>query len=178
MAPVAGGRSVRRVLKMQRDAGLVPDPDSVEARFRLGWGLWNQANNDKPTLADTLAWLARRYVISAHEQIAYSKLPEFTFRFPTCNSILRRVAEQAGDASNPVSRNGFGGRSKRQNIHGCRQENISCLQSDRQDHDHERYKRRDNERYRAKRRSERFRLEKSGRLAGSQNCEARADGKS
>jgi len=103
---------------------------------------------------------------------------EFTFRFPTCNSIPRRVAEQAGYASNPVSRNGFGGRSKRQNIHGCRQENISCLQSHRQDHDHERYKRRDNERYRAKRRSERFRLEKSGRLAGSQNCEARADGKS
>lgn len=36
---------------------------------------------DAPTLADTIAWLVRRFVIGAHEQIAYSKLPEFTFRF-------------------------------------------------------------------------------------------------
>ncbi len=28
------------------------DPDSVEARFRLGWALWNAAECDKPTLAD------------------------------------------------------------------------------------------------------------------------------
>jgi hypothetical protein len=35
----------------------------------------------EPTLAQTLVWLTRRFVISAHEQIAYSKLPEFTFRF-------------------------------------------------------------------------------------------------
>ncbi|MCS6777813.1 MAG: AAA family ATPase [Chthonomonadaceae bacterium] len=27
-------------------------PDSVEARFRLGWALWNQAEQEKPTLAD------------------------------------------------------------------------------------------------------------------------------
>ena len=44
---------------------------------------------DKPALADTLAWLARRYVISAHEQIAYSKLPEFTFRFRWEDGRLR-----------------------------------------------------------------------------------------
>jgi hypothetical protein len=36
---------------------------------------------DEPTLAETLAWLTRRLVIWAHEQIAYSKLPDFTFRF-------------------------------------------------------------------------------------------------
>ena len=35
----------------------------------------------EPTLAQTLVWLTRRFVINAHEQIAYSKLPEFTFRF-------------------------------------------------------------------------------------------------
>ena len=35
----------------------------------------------QPTLAQTLGWLTRRFVINAHEQIAYSKLPEFTFRF-------------------------------------------------------------------------------------------------
>lgn len=35
-----------------------------------------------PTVADTLAWLTERYVIDAHERVAYSKLPgEFTFRF-------------------------------------------------------------------------------------------------
>ena len=34
-----------------------------------------------PTLAQTLVWLTKRFVINAHEQIAYSKLPEFTFRF-------------------------------------------------------------------------------------------------
>jgi len=28
------------------------DPDNVEARFRLGWSLWNQADSEKPTLAD------------------------------------------------------------------------------------------------------------------------------
>src|SRR5579862_6358946 len=28
------------------------DPDSTEPRFRLGWSLWNQAEIDKPTLAD------------------------------------------------------------------------------------------------------------------------------
>jgi hypothetical protein len=36
---------------------------------------------DQPTLAQTLVWLTRRFVINAHEQIAYSKLPEDTFRF-------------------------------------------------------------------------------------------------
>lgn len=34
-----------------------------------------------PRVAETVGWLLRRYVISAHERIAYSKLPEFTFRF-------------------------------------------------------------------------------------------------
>jgi hypothetical protein len=35
----------------------------------------------EPTLAQTLVWLTKRFVINAHEQTAYSKLPEFTFRF-------------------------------------------------------------------------------------------------
>lgn len=36
---------------------------------------------DEPNLAETLRWMTRRFVIAAHEQIAYSKLPDFTFRF-------------------------------------------------------------------------------------------------
>jgi hypothetical protein len=44
---------------------------------------------DGPTLAETLAWLTRRLVIWAHEQIAYSKLPDFTFRFRHEGGLLR-----------------------------------------------------------------------------------------
>jgi hypothetical protein len=51
--------------------------------------LFEQHLDGEPTLADTLAWLTRRFVISAHEQIAYSKLPEFTFRFRWEDGRLR-----------------------------------------------------------------------------------------
>jgi hypothetical protein len=43
--------------------------------------LLEQHLTEQPTLADTFGWLTRRLVIAAHEQIAYSKLPDFTFRF-------------------------------------------------------------------------------------------------
>ncbi len=36
---------------------------------------------DAPTVADTFWWLVQRFVIRVHERIAYSKLPEDTFRF-------------------------------------------------------------------------------------------------
>lgn len=36
---------------------------------------------DGPTVADTLWWLVQRFIITVHERIAYSKLPEDTFRF-------------------------------------------------------------------------------------------------
>lgn len=36
---------------------------------------------DSPTVADTLEWLTRVAIIRPHETIAYSKLPDFTFRF-------------------------------------------------------------------------------------------------
>lgn len=42
-----------------------------------------------PSAQDTIGWLLRKYVISAHERIAYSKLPEFTFRFRTEPTGLR-----------------------------------------------------------------------------------------
>jgi len=34
-----------------------------------------------PVLADTLAWLVQNFVIRPHDQIATTKLPDFTFRF-------------------------------------------------------------------------------------------------
>ena len=36
---------------------------------------------DAPTIADTLWWLVHHFVLGVHERIAYSKLPEHTFRF-------------------------------------------------------------------------------------------------
>jgi len=34
-----------------------------------------------PSIAETMWWIIDRYVIRVHERIAYSKLPEDTFRF-------------------------------------------------------------------------------------------------
>lgn len=36
---------------------------------------------DGPAVADTLWWIVQRFVVGVHERIAYSKLPEHTFRF-------------------------------------------------------------------------------------------------
>jgi hypothetical protein len=41
------------------------------------------------TIADTLWWLVERFVLQTHERIAYSKLPEFTFRFRWEEGMLR-----------------------------------------------------------------------------------------
>lgn len=42
-----------------------------------------------PTLGDTLWWLVSRFILPVHERIAYSKLPEFTFRFRWEEGLLR-----------------------------------------------------------------------------------------
>jgi hypothetical protein len=44
---------------------------------------------DAPAVADTLWWLLSRFIIPVHERIAYSKLPEFTFRFRWEDGLLR-----------------------------------------------------------------------------------------
>jgi hypothetical protein len=44
---------------------------------------------EQPAVADTLWWLVSRFVIRVHESIAYSKLPEFTFRFRWEDGLLR-----------------------------------------------------------------------------------------
>jgi hypothetical protein len=41
------------------------------------------------SVADTLWWLVERFVLQTHERIAYSKLPEFTFRFRGEEGLLR-----------------------------------------------------------------------------------------
>ena len=44
---------------------------------------------DNPTLGETLRWIVLRHVVRSHEQIAYSKLPDFTFRFRWESGRLR-----------------------------------------------------------------------------------------
>jgi hypothetical protein len=51
--------------------------------------LVKQQLEHEPSLADLFAWLVRGFVVSAHEQIAYSKLPDFTFRFRWESGRLR-----------------------------------------------------------------------------------------
>jgi len=51
-------------------------PSLAEVLTSLGAHL-----QENPTVADTLWWLVQRFIISVHERIAYSKLPEDTFRF-------------------------------------------------------------------------------------------------
>lgn len=45
------------------------------------WRLWRDHIQAGETLASTLEWIVKSYIIWAHERIADSKLPEFTFRF-------------------------------------------------------------------------------------------------
>jgi len=42
-----------------------------------------------PSAGETLWWLVSRFVMPVHERIAYSKLPEFTFRFRWEEGLLR-----------------------------------------------------------------------------------------
>jgi hypothetical protein len=44
---------------------------------------------DEPTVGDTLVWLVRRFIVAAHDRIASSKLPDFTFRFRIEDGRLR-----------------------------------------------------------------------------------------
>lgn len=45
--------------------------------------------SEAPTLADTVEWAVRRLLIDVHERVAYSKLPNFTFRFRWESGRLR-----------------------------------------------------------------------------------------
>jgi hypothetical protein len=73
----------------------LPNPDDVPTGWRaiasqrsdhqpglLGFGvhLRNWTAN-KPSVSDTIAWMSRQFILVPHETIAYSKLPNFTFRF-------------------------------------------------------------------------------------------------
>ncbi|MAG36471.1 MAG: hypothetical protein CL878_09540 [Dehalococcoidia bacterium] len=55
--------------------------DHQPSLHEFGYGQLPAHLDTNPTLADTMAWLVHRFVRSPHETIAYSKLPNFTFRF-------------------------------------------------------------------------------------------------
>jgi hypothetical protein len=44
---------------------------------------------EQPTLGQTMLWVLQRFMLRPHETIAYSKLPEFTFRFRHEGARLR-----------------------------------------------------------------------------------------
>jgi transitional endoplasmic reticulum ATPase len=71
------------------------DPDSIEARFRLGWSLWNLAEAEKPTLADmALAYGAQ---VLGFEQTARDGKRKFQLYRQTLNDAvhyLRSVLER------------------------------------------------------------------------------------
>ncbi|MFH8483983.1 hypothetical protein [Streptomyces longisporoflavus] len=80
--------------RMERRAG---DGWQQAADIRSGWqpsiaavtAALRSHLADGPTVADTLWWLVSRFVIPVHERIAYSKLPELTFRFRWEDGLLR-----------------------------------------------------------------------------------------
>ncbi|MCX4695887.1 hypothetical protein [Streptomyces sp. NBC_01408] len=53
----------------------------------------------EPVVGETVWWLLRRFVLEVHERIAYSKLPEFTFRFRWEHGLLRFYDLPAGGLS-------------------------------------------------------------------------------
>lgn len=59
-------------------------PSLVDMQHR-----WAAHLATRPTVSDSLWWVVRHHVISVHERIAYSKMPEFTFRFRSEPAGLR-----------------------------------------------------------------------------------------
>lgn len=78
------------VLELHRRAAARADPGWLaSSRVRSVWqpslaevisALTVHLSSDA-TVADTLWWIIHRFIVAVHERIAYSKLPEHTFRF-------------------------------------------------------------------------------------------------
>lgn len=78
------------VLELKRRASGRNDPGWIAtSRVRSAWQpsvaevltSLSAHLEEGPSIADTMWWIIHRYVIRVHERIAYSKLPEDTFRF-------------------------------------------------------------------------------------------------
>ena len=73
------------VQRSERQAGLLRTALTIESLLETD-----------PTLGEVLISLVRRFVILAHEAAAYSKLPDFTFRFRHESGRLRFFPETPG----------------------------------------------------------------------------------
>lgn len=76
------------------------DPNSTEARFRLGWSLWNYAENEKPSLADmAVAYGAQALGLDQTARDSRRKFQEHRQRLTDAlhylNSVLERDPEHA-----------------------------------------------------------------------------------
>ena len=60
---------------------LALSPPNGSPRFCSSRDFWRHTWARAQRRGETLVWLVRRFVVGAHERIAYSKLPDFTFRF-------------------------------------------------------------------------------------------------
>lgn len=76
------------------------EPESVEARFRLGWALWNAADSDKPTIAD-MAVVYGAQVFGFDQTVKDGRRKQQTYRqllndgIHYLNSVLDRDKEHA-----------------------------------------------------------------------------------
>lgn len=94
-AAVTSGSSAAALVLILETVRRLPQPDVAPEGWRQ---IGSQSSERQPSIllfakllethlgkslsvGDTLAWLVRRFVVGAHEQIAYGKLPDFTFRF-------------------------------------------------------------------------------------------------
>ena len=57
--------------------------------------------DEDPTLGETMSWLCKRFVIDVHERNAYSKFPNYTFRFRWEENRLRFYHQNRGHVSMP-----------------------------------------------------------------------------
>lgn len=77
------------------------DPENVEARFRLGWALWNQAEADKPTLADmAVAYGAQVLGFDQTARDGKRKFQLYRQRLNDCVHYLRSVIERDENRAN------------------------------------------------------------------------------
>jgi hypothetical protein len=95
VAAIAEGTAIAGLVLILVTMARLPDPETAPSGWReialqsserqpslLQFAmLLERKLEEQPPLDDLVAWVTRRFVIIAHEQIAYSKLPDFTFRF-------------------------------------------------------------------------------------------------
>src|SRR6476469_6862639 len=77
------------------------DPENIEARFRLGWALWNEAEADKPSLADmAVAYGAQVLGFEQTARDGKRRFPAYRQRLTDAVHYLRSVIERDENRAN------------------------------------------------------------------------------